>query len=52
VNFLLLLVRLDGILWKKAVCFAHQLALIILQKLSHVDRLINKELIYNQNNGI
>jgi sugar/nucleoside kinase (ribokinase family) len=47
----LLVARLDGRPWKEAVCFAHQIAALKLQNVSHVDRLINKELIYNQING-
>jgi len=47
----LLVARLDGRPWKEAVCFAHQIAAIKLQNVGHVDRLINKELIYNLING-
>ncbi len=44
----LLVAHLDGKSWKDAVCFAHQIAALKLQNVGHVERLINKELIYNQ----
>ena len=44
----LLVARLDGKTWKEAVIFAHQVAALKLQNVGHVDRLINKELLYNQ----
>jgi len=47
----LLVAHLDGRPWKEAVCFAHQIAALKLQIVGHVNRLINKELIYNQING-
>jgi len=44
----LLVAHLDGKSWKEAVCFAHRIAALKLQKVGHVQKLINKELIYNQ----
>ena len=44
----LLVAHLDGKTWKEAVCFAHQVAALKLQNVGHVDKLINKELLYNQ----
>jgi len=46
----LLVARLDGKSWKEAVCFAHRIAALKLQNVGHVQKLINKELIYNQVN--
>ena len=44
----LLVARLDGKTWKEAVIFAHQIAALKLQNVGHVDKLINKEVLYNQ----
>ena len=44
----LLVAHLDGKTWIEAVCFAHQVAASKLQNIGHVDKLINKELLYNQ----
>ena len=44
----LLVAHLDGKKWTEAICFAHQIAALKLQKVGHVDCVIDKELIYNQ----
>ena len=44
----LLVAHLDGKSWKEAVCFAHRIAALKLQNVGHVQKLIDKELIYNQ----
>jgi fructokinase len=47
----LLVAYLDGRPWNEAVCFAHRVAALKLQNVGHVERLINKEVLYNQVNG-
>lgn len=47
----LLVAHLDGKSWKEAVCFAHRIAALKLQNVGHVQKLINKDLIYNQLEG-
>jgi fructokinase len=44
----LLVAHLDGKSWKEAVIFAHQVAALKLQNVGHVNRLIDKEVLYNQ----
>jgi len=46
----LLVAHLDGKSWKDAVCFAHQIAALKLENVGHVEKMIDKELIYNQLN--
>jgi hypothetical protein len=44
----LLVAHLDEKTWKEAVCFAHKVAALKLQNVSHVEQLVDKELLYNQ----